>query len=465
MFTRRSSHPKQNKTKKNIAFFYNKAPRLIKINNIYLLLLPIKESNATQMECSIFGGNFIETNKNVGIAHLLEHLLIISSKYCGSQNCSSYLDNYGIEYNASTHNMFTNYWLRGLPEYNDVMLQYITSAIFSPKITPELIEKEKKVVRHELKSYMNSPSWKLLNLIYKSFYSKPGLKNDMDYKLQIKLLNKIGMRELNEHIKEIITKRCILFTVSGKFNKKKVVDHFKKITFPLQHKKCALQNVDISRQCYTFQKKIIYVRHKNAENTNISIVFPIDIKQGDKYGIYLGFLSSMFGGDLNSILLKRLREELNLIYGLNVSTKTDLCGTSLLITTSTQDKYVKKVIYEIFLLIHFYIHHLIPYDKFSNEKLKYKLMLNQLCITNPDAVSVFYTHQYFWQLNKKTRKIWTLKEISRNIENLSPYTIKALVKKTFNINNCIIGYIGKTNVNLSFQGIDKYISSKNNNIL
>ena len=92
-------------------------------------------------------------------------------------------------------------------------------------------------------------------------------------------------------------------------------------------------------------------------------------------------------------------------------------------------------------------------------------MLNQLCITNPDAVSVFYTHQYFWQLNKKTRKIWTLKEISRNIENLSPYTIKALVKKTFNINNCIIGYIGKTNVNLSFQGIDKYISSKNNNIL
>ena len=143
-----------------------------------------------------------------------------------------------------------------------------------------------------------------------------------------------------------------------------------------------------------------------------------------------------------------------------MTTDTDLCGSSLFITTSTRDKDVKKVIYEIFLLIHFYINNPIPYDKINNEKLKYKLMLNQLCITNPEVVSDFYTHQYFWQLNKKIRKIWTLRDISKNIENVSLSTIKALMKKTFNTNNCIIGYIGTTNVNLSFGGIHKYIAKK-----
>ena len=452
MPTRRHKQTKKNTTRKNNTLsFYKTPPKLININNVYLLLLPVKESHATQMECTIFGGNFLEKNKTSGIAHLLEHLLISASKYCGSLSCASYLDNYGIQYNASTSSMFTNYLLKGLPEYNSIMLDYITSIIFSPKITEQLIKKEKKAVRNELNSYINNPSWKLTYLMRKAFYRSTGFKNDSNYALQLKLLDQINSKELYRHIEEIITNRCILFTISGNFNKKTIIEHFKRLTIPHKHKRCALQNINLPNSCYTFSKKIIFVKNNKAKNTNISIAFPIDIKQGDKYGIYLGFLSSILGGDLSSILLKRLREELKLVYGLKVSTETNLCGSVLFINTSTEDKNVKKVLYEIFKLISFYLTNPIPQEKLKNEKIKYKLILNQVCTTNPDTVSVFYTHQYFWQMNKKARKIWTIKDVANNIEKLSLNTINTLMKKIFDIDKCIIGYIGKKNMNLSFK--------------
>jgi predicted Zn-dependent peptidase len=452
MPTRRHKRTKKNTTKKNNSvFFYKTVPKLININNVYLLLLPLKNSHATQMECTIFGGNFLEKNKTSGIAHLLEHLLISASKYCGSMNCVSYLDNYGIQYNASTSSMFTNYWLKGLSEYNNIMLNYITSIIFSPIITNQLIKKEKEAVRNELNSYINDPSWKLTYLMRKAFYKVVGLKNDSNYALQLKLLEQINTKDLFQHIEEIITKRCILFTISGNFNKKNIINHFKKITVPHKHKICALEKKMLPNSCYTFAKKIIFVKNNKAKNTNISVAFPIDIKQGDKYGIYLGFLSSILGGDLNSILLKRLREELKLVYGLKVSTETNLCGSVLYINTSTEDKNVKRVLYEIFNLIRFYLINPVPQNKIKNEKLKYKLALNQLCTTNPGAVSVFYTHQYFWQMNKKARKIWTIKDVANNIEKLSLNTINTLMKKIFDTDKCIVGYIGKKNMNISFK--------------
>lgn len=206
---------------------------------------------------------------------------------------------------------------------------------------------------------------------------------------------------------------------------------------------------NLKSKCYTFSKKVIFVKNNKAKNTNINIVFPIDIKQGDKCGVYLGFLSSMLGGDLNSILLKRLREELNLVYGLKVVADIGICGSTLLITTSTKDENVKRVLDEIFNILTHFKTHPIPIEKLKNEKLKFKLKMSQLYISNPGTVSKFYTNQYFWQINKKVRKIWTLNEIMKNIENLSTGTVTKLMKKIFDTNKCLVGYIGKKNIGFS----------------
>lgn len=450
MVTKRNKKPKKNITRKvNIKTFYKTPPKLLNMNGYFLLLLPIAGSKATQMECSIFGGNFLENDKNSGIAHLTEHVLVNSSSLCGNNSCIEYLDKHGIEYNASTHSNFTNYWLKGVPVFNDVMLNYLISIIFSPNITEKTITKEKKAVYYELASNINDPVWKLQYVMRKALYKSSGLKNDSNYDLQLNVLKKLKAKDIYDYIDLTLKKRCVLFTISGKFDKQQIINNFKRLTRPYKKKICSIKN--IKSKCYTLSKKVLFIRNNKAKNTNINIVFPIDIKQGDKYGIYLGFLSSILGGDLNSLLLKRLREELNLVYGLKVATDIGVCGSILYITTSTKDEHVKQVLYEIFNILNHFKTHPIPIEKLKNEKLKLKLKMNQICISNPGTVSKFYTNQYFWQMNKKVRKIWTLSDIAKNIENLSTDTLNKLMKYIFDTNKCIVGYIGKKDIGYSIK--------------
>lgn len=448
MVTKRNKKRKKNITRKvNIKSFYKTPPKMLNINGFFLLLLPIANSEATQIECSIFGGNFLENEKNSGIAHLTEHVVVSSSNLCGNNSCIEYLDKYGIQYNATTYSNLINYWLKGLPEFNDIMFNYIISIIFSPIITEKAITKEKKAVYNELATSMNNPAWKLSQEMIKALFKSKGLQNNANIELQLKLLKKLKAKDIHDYINLTLKKRCVLFTVSGKFDNKKIIEKFKRATHHHKKQTCSIQN--IKSKCYTFSKKVIYVNNNKAKNTNINIIFPIDIKQGDKYGIYLGFLSSILGDGLNSILLKRLREELNLVYGLKVATDIGICGSTLVITTSTKDENVKKVLDEIFKIIQHFKTHPIPIEKLKNEKIKLKLKMNQICVSNPGTVSKFYTNQYFWQMNKKVRKIWTLNEIITNVENLSTGTLTKLIKKIFDTNKCLVGYIGKNNIGYS----------------
>tara|TARA_B110000046_G_scaffold162805_1_gene177342 strand:- start:7345 stop:8703 length:1359 start_codon:yes stop_codon:yes gene_type:complete len=448
MVTKRHTKRKKNTTRRtSIQSFYKTPPKILNINGYFLLLLPIAGSKATQMECSVFGGNFLENEQNSGIAHLTEHVVVNGSNQCGDKSCIEYLDKHGIQYNATTHINHTNYWLKGLPIFNDTMFEYLTSIIFSPIITEKRIAQEKKAVYNELTTNMNDPAWKLSNIIIKNLYKSVGLQNNGNIALQLNILNKLKANDIYNYINLTLKKYCVLFTISGKFEKQKIINNFKRVTLP--HKKKVFSIKNIKYKCYTFSKKVIFVKNNKAKNTNINIVFPIDIKQGDKCGIYLEFLSSILGNGLNSILLKRLREELNIVYGLRVVTNIGICGSTLYITTSTKDDNVKKVLDEIFNILKHFKTHTIPIEQLKNEKLKFKLKMSQLYISNPNTVSKFYTNQFFWQINKKVRKIWTLNEVITNIERLSTGTLTGLMKKIFDTNKCIVGYIGKKNVGFS----------------
>lgn len=436
----------KNKTIKNkilTEVFFNKKPELVNVNGIYLLLLQNNSNKSTKIQCSMFGGNYLENEKNCGIAHLLEHLLMSASKHCGKELCETYLKKYGIKSNASTHDMYTNYWVFGLKEYTQKMLDFITSIILDPKITKKILEREKNAVKHELESLLNDPDTKFYNEIYKNFYKPKPYKNSVDYKKQIKLLKNIDMNMINSYLNKTRLKNCFMFTISGNFNKKVIVDYFNKLKISHSDNICKLDKIKNISECYTLNKKTLYVRDEKATSTKIVISYPIDIKIGNKYGLYLPFLNNLLTGGLNSILLKRLRLELNLVYGIRSTHETNLCGTVVNIETSTDNNNVKKVIKEIFRLINYYIKEVIPKRSIEEQKINYRLNLTKMCKNNPSTLSVFYKHQYFWQLHKKNRKIYTFSEVENNILALNSQKLKKLMKMIFDPSKCLVAYMGK----------------------
>jgi len=430
--------------KKGISF-YDEAPKLINIKGYYLLLLPIKQSTTIRVDCNIFGGNLLESPDDSGIAHILEHILMDSWRKCGDQQCSLYLEKYGIASNASTHQMFTSYWAKSLLEFQNIILNYIFDIIFFPKITQKLIDSEKKIVKNELEGYMNVPSWKLDDLVTKNFYKSNGLRYSEDYKKQTDDLKNITKETLHKYLNRTRLEKCIMFTVSGSFNKEIILTFFNKKfqNVPPSRYKCKMSHFDPSKSCFTRRKRVLYVENKQAQNTEMYICFPTNIFKNNKYSKFLPFVNSIVAGDLTSLIIKRLRIELNLVYGASIFHLQNLCGSALFISIATLDKNVIKVLSETFKIIKKYSETLIPNNTLLHEKRKYSLYSRQISKSNPDNVASFYTHQFFWQLNKQYKQIYTMNELHNFIKKISRHTIQKIIKTIFNTDHCIVGYIGK----------------------
>ena len=158
---------------------------------------------------------------------------------------------------------------------------------------------------------------------------------------------------------------------------------------------------------------------------------------------FLPFVNSIVAGDLTSLIIKRLRIELNLVYGASIFHLQNLCGSALFISIATLDKNVIKVLSETFKIIKKYSETLIPNNTLLHEKRKYSLYSRQISKSNPDNVASFYTHQFFWQLNKQYKQIYTMNELHNFIKKISRHTIQKIIKTIFNTDHCIVGYIGK----------------------
>ena len=446
-YKRRSSK----KTRKRSISFYKTPPSLLNINGYYLLLLPLKKSASLRIDCTIFGGSSLENKNNTGIAHILEHILMGAWKKCGKQKCSLYMEKYGMVSNASTHQMGTSYWAKCLPIFSNIVLNYMFDIIFHPKITQNLLDSERKIVKNELEGYINTPSWKLYNLITKAFYKSNGLRYSDDYKRQIAVLDKITLKSLEKYIRHSRVENCVMFTISGDFVYNNIVSYFRSKIQDLHknHFKCQMDRFNARTECFTWNKKVIFVHNPKAENTEIIIRFPTNIKKENKDARLLSFVNRIIASDLTSLLVKRLREELNLVYGVSIYNIQNICGTVITISISTLDANIMSVLYETFNVLNKYSDSLIPKNTLLHEKRKYALTARQISERNPDIVASFYSTQFFWQLHNKRRIIYTLGDLHKEIRTINRQTIRRIIKNLFNTKHCIVGYIGKKKVNFT----------------
>lgn len=154
----------------------NKYPiyHIINGSNIYLYYVPNKTIYASAM---ITGAKYKEDKDTCGISHLLEHVLTNAYKKCNYIKCAPYLQNLGVNYNASTSNNYIQYYVAGLSDNKYKILNYLIDIINYPIIKKENVESEKKVVRSELLGLVNDKYYKLKEEFAKKYY-----KNSADRK-------------------------------------------------------------------------------------------------------------------------------------------------------------------------------------------------------------------------------------------------------------------------------------------
>jgi predicted Zn-dependent peptidase len=313
--------------------------KIITINNFKFILNNNKKAKITQVDAYINNGCIFENKKNVGISHLLEHVIMDSWEKCDN-GCNDYWKKRGIVSNASTGMTFVNYFIRGLEKYTYEMLDYIISICISPIITKKRIEKEKNAVLNELLINDNDPNIAAYNLLNKMLFNNEGLMLQDDIQLQINNLKEIKKQDLQKWTKKYYSQGNIIFIITGNFNKKKVKQFIKKKVDTIKNFVCIVPPTNV----FIPQFKLKYIKG-NTKNTTIFFTIYSKLSQRDKEINYIKLLNGFLGTQMTSFLFNTLREKLKLIYSINFDYYIQFYGSFFVIQISTENKNIEKVIF------------------------------------------------------------------------------------------------------------------------
>ena len=434
------------KTKKNIRF-YNKEPEQIEIRGYKFLFLPIK-NNTFQIQCKIFGGTFLENKNNCGISHLAEHMITNAWDKCYKGGCTEYMEQYGTVSNAHTRQNDTEYWVRGLSNFKYIMIDYILSCVLNPTFTQKTMDREIEAVKNEIKNATNAPDYELLKTANFVFNKNPGMKYSRDRMEQIKNLKTFSLKDIVDFTKKVVKLKKMLFIISGHYKRGDVIKHINKVidTFPKTTVPSNTININF-KTCYNIEKRVVYINNKKNKTAHVLLVFPLDFYRGDKSLSYVQIIKNILSDGLSSLLMKHLRHDKKLVYGVKCLSSIDFCGTVLQIKLTTLHDNLEKSLHEIFNVLNIYKKKFIGDDMLANIKMKNILHLRSMCLNNTTNVTSFYSNQYFHQINKKKPTIYSLEDYESITQNLTKEKVREYINLYFNPETCSVFYMSNKKVN------------------
>ena len=410
--------------------------KMHKINSYKILTIPVENSNIIYVQSFILSGRMNENKSDSGISHLLEHVLTESWKKC-KDDCAKYWGKKGIITNASTGDSTINYYVEGLEKNCKELIEYIINITTKPQFREKRVKVEKRAVKEELTRELNDPGWKIADKISNIFYSHPGLKNSNNIPLQLKNLKTIQISDLIQYCNQIYTPKNILFVVSGDFNQQYILNLFERYL----PKSAKLGKRNIQNNIYKkINKPVInFIPNKKAKISEIVISFMAKIYPQDNDAIYFPIISDILCGGMQSLLMRKLRTELNLIYNIRVYIEPEITGTLTTIETTGDQEKTFEIINSIVDVLKDMLN-----GKWKDAQLirtidRHLIRDEKICKNNI-FLADYYAEQYVSQLYNKDPIIRSPAEQTKIIKKVTKKQIIATCKKIFPLNRMITTY-------------------------
>jgi predicted Zn-dependent peptidase len=421
------------------------------------------KSKTAYVSAIIANGYCNEEKSDIGINHLLEHMLLESWKKCKQKPCELYWMSKPVFFNGFTTMTQMKYFIDGMSHELPGMLEYIIDIVTQPFILQKSLTAEKKIVINEMNQRINSSDYGFNQIVLNTLYTLPGFQQANNYLLQKKNVDNISLKDLVEYHKQNYNSSNTYFVVSGDFNPAHVLSVFenklKVVTSP-----AASSNIP-SKNPFSYQSKLFFVQNKTDEAKNggveFNIFFPMDVHMNNELLQQLLITCSIIQKELYNIL----RIEHQLIYSMSVECATYYYGSVVKIAGSCTDSNIVKILkYIIAYLREKKTKHVD--QKLVNNVKKLLLLYRNNHIKNPMEIAEFYESQYILnQMQERYRspdakhsqqaagagkacKIYSETEFDKALETVNAKHIQKIINM-MDFSSIIIGYMGKKNLHLN----------------
>lgn len=293
-------------------------PTLIEINKAQVALYQVKEVRSVIVNIMIKAGSWHEEGASWGAFHLLEHMMFQGCKNLENhEKIEIFKQENGINGNGGTSGKNTTYWFKFPDISTDQSLNFIENFIFNPLLPENEFNKEVSVIEQEYTGKWDNPSARFDRIIYQNLFGKDHVfqRDGLGQPEFIKTLNQSDLKKIHQ---DYYQPQNMIISVVGNFDKENIE---KKLSSILnRHSNTSINNLKDESNWPVVQPQKQQINYQDKVNQSYLVIDwflsknkTFDIKT--KFGLRM--LSYILGGGPNSILFKKIRQELGLVYGIS----------------------------------------------------------------------------------------------------------------------------------------------------
>lgn len=252
-------------------------------------------------------GSRNETIEQNGISHFLEHMFFKGTKKRSAVDISMHIDSLGGDLNAFTSRENTAFYVKVLDEYADKGIELLSDIFVHSTFDAAEIEKEKGVIKEEIKMVEDTPDDYIHDLFNQQVYGNTGLG-----------LSVVGTRatvksftrdNVIDHVRKYYGTADTVVSIAGNFD----IDH---IVNRLNHHLGALQRgSEPERVLPPVFRGGIGIHSKDLSEAHIVLGVPA-VAYTSPYRYVIAVLNSILGSSVSSRLFQEVREKRGYAYSI-----------------------------------------------------------------------------------------------------------------------------------------------------
>ncbi|MBO4582024.1 MAG: insulinase family protein [Bacteroidales bacterium] len=365
-----------------------------------------------------------------GIAHFIEHAIFKGTAKRNTYQVLSYLENVGGELNAYTTKEETFFYASVLNAYLQRAVDLLSDIVFNSTFCEKELEKEKEVVKEEIKLCKDTPSEWIFDEFEDIVFNGHSLGTNILG--SIASLKKINRKGILQFVNRTYTTDQIVVAVVGNVampELKKILNKYLAY-LPEQHR-------TFQRQAFTgYHPSVKTIKlHSNQSHIVIGCALPA---YNDRQCQVAALLSNILGGQgLNSRLNMAIREKKGYVYNIeaNYTALSDagLFNVYIGCDHKNQDKCIELTLKEI---------RKIQKSKLGTLQLRraHLQMIGQMCITYDsnlnEMLSIGKNHLLFHEVD-------TVEDMVKTIQSITADELSDMADTMLNIDNFTYLIMGK----------------------
>jgi predicted Zn-dependent peptidase len=276
-----------------------------------------------------------ENENDIGLSHLLEHLVFKGTKKRNTYQIAKSLESLGGDLNAYTTREYTNYHCLVLKEDWKTGLEVLSDLVCNMKIAKKDFELEKKVILQEIAMSDDTPEDIIYDYLFEGVYKNHPLGRQILGKSET--IEKMTQKKVYEFYKHFYQGQNLIISAAGPVDHDQFVIECQKL---FRTRKKFAAKVERKAPRWNSSRRIL---EKEMEQAHILVAFPTTSFH-DKYRFEAFILNSLLGGGMTSKLYQSIREKQGLAYTVYSSLNTNIDSACITIYAGTDTKNVKRVV-------------------------------------------------------------------------------------------------------------------------